>query len=84
MQTLNGKQGLDDAVMHVLQALRELECDNDIVTNSMEDNVLYIFAKVLDEVYGSNKLDMATALGVTDQLNKSWWDNMKIKFTAWK
>ncbi len=78
MLALNdGKQGLDEAVNSVLQALRELECDNDITTNSMEDNVSYVITQVLKEVYGSNNIDQHTGLGVLEFVKLDWFQGTR-------
>lgn len=56
---------LDPAVDAALQALRELECDNDETTNSMEYNIRYIINGILSEIYIS-ELDGYIALGVLE------------------
>lgn len=63
---------LDIAVQGVLQALRELECDNDETTNCMEDNMRYIIFQMLCRVYSSSKTDEYIALGVVESAKDAW------------
>lgn len=70
---------LDGVVDQILQVLRELECDGDITTNSMEDNVHHVFLSVLLEVYGSNLTDQITALGLLEMLKSNWYNAIQDK-----
>lgn len=65
---------LDGVVTQLLQVLRELECDGDITTNSMEDNIHHVFLSVLLEVYGSNQTDQITALGLVEMLKSNLYN----------
>lgn len=62
---MNPTNTLDPAIDVVLQALRELECDNDETTNSMEYNIRYIINGILNEIYVS-ELDEYVAIGLLE------------------
>ena len=64
---------LDPAVTTILHALRELECDNDETTNSMESNIIYITLQLLNEIY-TTKADEYLVIGLLESLKLSYFD----------
>ncbi len=66
------KYVLDDAIVSILQSLRELESDNDETTNSMEQNIEYIIMEVLKQVY-SNQVDKRIAMGLLEAVKMDWF-----------
>lgn len=53
---------LDPVVDDLLNALRELQCDDP--SDSLEGNLNYIFSTVLGRLYASDYRDINTAMGV--------------------
>lgn len=54
---------LDDGINDILNALRELECDDP--ENNMEGNINYIFTRILKQVYpGTSYREINDAMGV--------------------
>lgn len=64
---------LDNAVVYILQQLRELECDGDELTNSMEENIKYIMMEVFKQVYSSTVADQHLLLGVLAAIKMEWY-----------
>jgi hypothetical protein len=67
------KEYLDNAVEYVLQQLRELECDGDDLSNSMEQNLEYIITQVMERIYSSNVTDRTTMLGILSTVQMKWY-----------
>ncbi|MCK9369735.1 hypothetical protein M0R04_07505 [Candidatus Dojkabacteria bacterium] len=68
----NPEYVLDEAVVSILQSLRELESDNDETTNSMEQNIEYIITESLKQIYTST-VDQRVALGLLEAVKMAWF-----------
>lgn len=64
---------LDPVVDTILHALRELECDNDETTNSMESNIIYIVLQLVKEVY-TTTADEYIVMGLLESLKLSYFN----------
>lgn len=64
---------LDPVVDNILHALRELECDNDETTNSMESNITYIAIQLINEIY-TTKADEYVVMGLLESLKLSYFN----------
>lgn len=64
--TKDKQRKLTPAIDQLLWALGELECDNDELTNSTEDNLSYIIMKLLERTSTYSPSAIYTALGMLE------------------
>lgn len=63
---------LDPVIKPILNALRELECDDD--SNNMEGNINYIFTKILVSVYpGDRYHEVNDAMGILSSCQAEYY-----------
>ena len=76
------REVLNPAIDQLLNALRELECDDP--SNDMGGNLNYAFTKILHQCYGERYAEMAQAVSVLEMCKLEYYRKVAAPYESQK